>query len=149
MDTQVSIGEYRVSLDKERKEKERIKEESEKKERLGVRGKGNNSQPQNGDTGFIRAFYYAVENLPELQRKAVEMRYIKGRTYKQIANALNITIGKARTEEFKGVQALRRNRSIRQYNEDVLENYAMRGTGLSAFRSNCASSAEIAVERTL
>ncbi len=101
------------------------------------------------NTGFIRAFYYAVENLPELQRKAVEMRYIKGRTYKQIANALNITIGKARTEEFKGVQALRRNRSIRQYNEDVLENYAMRGTGLSAFRSNCASSAEIAVERTL
>ncbi len=52
VDTQVSIGEYRVSLDKERKEKERIKEESEKKERLGVRGKGNNSQPQNGDFTF-------------------------------------------------------------------------------------------------
>lgn len=100
------------------------------------------------NTGFIRAFYSAVGNLPEVQRKSVEMRYIECRTYKQIATALNITISKARTEEFKGVQALRRNQNIRRYNEDVLESYAMRGTGLSAFRSNCASSAELAVERT-
>lgn len=100
------------------------------------------------NTGFICAFYSAVGNLPEVQRKAVEMRYIECRTYKQIANALNITISKARTEEFKGVQALRRNRNIRRYNEDVLESYALCGTGLSAFRSNCASSAELAVERT-
>lgn len=100
------------------------------------------------NTGFIRVFYSAVGDLPEVQRKAVEMRYIECRTYKQIANALNITISKARTEEFKGVQALRRNRNIRRYNEDVLEGYALRNTGLSAFRSNWASSAELAVERT-
>ena len=100
------------------------------------------------NTGFICAFYYAVGDLPDVQRKAVEMRYIECRTYKQIANTLNITISKARTEVFKGVQALRRNRNICRYNENVLESYAMRGTGLSAFRSNCASSAEIAVERT-
>lgn len=85
----------------------------------------------------MRAFYSAVGDLPEVQRKAVEMRYIECKTYKQIANALNITIGKARTEEFKGVQALRRNRNIRRYNEDVLESYAMRGTGLSAFDFCC------------
>lgn len=48
--TENSIVEYRE--DKDRKEEERISEYSVKKERLGVRGKGNNIPPSNDNFSF-------------------------------------------------------------------------------------------------
>lgn len=50
--TQVSIGKDRVSIDKEREEKERKEKERLTQERLGVWGKGNHFQPQNGEFSF-------------------------------------------------------------------------------------------------
>lgn len=100
------------------------------------------------NTGFMRVFSEAAERLPEMQRKAVEMRHIEGKTYKQIGVALNIPISRVRTEEFKGLQALRRQKSVRQYNDGIIEDFALHGTGLSSFLSNWASSTELAIEKT-
>lgn len=52
--TQVSIGKDRVSIDKERASIDKEREDKERltQERLGVWGKGNNFQPQNGEFSF-------------------------------------------------------------------------------------------------
>lgn len=99
--------------------------------------------------GFRKVFANAASSLPDIQRKAVTLRYFGNAPYNQIAEALGVTYNQAKTETEKALRTLRKDKSIKAYNDDVITGYAYRGTGLTSFLTHWASSVELASERTL
>lgn len=99
--------------------------------------------------GFRDVFAKAASALPDIQRKAVALRYFGNAPYNQIAEALGVTYNQAKTETEKAIRTLRKDKSIKAYNDDVITGYAYHGTGLTSFLTHWASSVELASERTL
>ena len=99
--------------------------------------------------GVRKVFAKAASALPDIQRRAVTLRYFGNAPYNRIAEALGVTYHQAKTETEKAIRTLRKDKRIKAYNDDVIAGYAYRSTGLSAFLTHWASSVELASERTL
>ena len=101
------------------------------------------------------ALEQALGTLEERQREAVRRRYglggLGGReTLDRIAADWGVTRERVRQAEQKALRGLRRGKSarlLRPFAEEVMERYAWRGTGLTAWRESGASSVERALEK--
>ena len=98
----------------------------------------------------------ALDTLDEKQRDIVRRRYgltgpERGETLDSIAAEWGVTREQVRQTERKALRALRRPQSLRllrSFHEEIISRYAWRGTGLTAYRENGASSVERAAEKT-
>ncbi len=83
----------------------------------------------------------ALELLPHTQSCILKEVYYKGLTVAETAGKLNITESKARGAKETGLRELRRNKTIRQYRDDVISRYAYRG-GFRLWKHSGYSSTE-------
>ncbi len=102
------------------------------------------------------ALEQALDTLDTVQGDVIRRRYgltgpEGGETLDSIAAGLGVTRERVRQTERKALRALRKPQSIRilrSFHEEIISRCAWRGTGLTAYRENGASSVERAVEKT-
>lgn len=88
--------------------------------------------------------------LPEPERDAVQRHFLQGLTYNQIAEETGLQADTVRQKCARGLSRLRRGlprKRLEPYAAELMDLYAWRGTGLTSFQNNCASSVERAFER--
>ena len=87
----------------------------------------------------------AMERLTLAQQQIIELEYYEGLKIKQIADLIKCTENETRREKSKALGSLRRSVEILKYKELYIYDRAYRGTGLSSFKENWASSVEVLI----
>ena len=76
---------------------------------------------------------------------AIRGRYFEGETQQKIAAKMGVCYQYIQQLEVSALRKLRQERALQSFHEEVLSRWAYRGTGLTSFKNNWASS----VERTV
>lgn len=93
----------------------------------------------------------AMDTLDNEQAAIIRRQYWQRDTLDAIATDTGVSREQVRQMERKALRALRRPQSLRllrSFHEEIISRYAWRGTGLTAYRENGASSVERAAEKT-
>ena len=107
-----------------------------------------------GDTldycSMSKELWEAVEQLPQEQGQAVKLKYIEGKTAKEIGETLSITKNQARQLHMAGERRLRRNKALKRYSECYLRANTTAHVGVSQFKRTWTSEVELlAIRHTL
>ena len=101
-------------------------------------------------TGQLReALERCIDRLPEKKAHTIRERYFEGKTLREVAEGMGVSVAYVGVLEQGGLRGLRGGQNLRElkeWREDIIDSYAYRG-GFGAFRAVQASSVERPVEK--
>jgi RNA polymerase sigma-70 factor (ECF subfamily) len=101
---------YRVAIYKCRDHKRALSRAVKLLERIAGAGASAESEPWSIESDFLRAF----RTLPGRQRTAASLHYLSGFSLQQVAEAMNISEGTAKTHLFRARERLRKELEVTQ-----------------------------------
>ena len=97
-----------------------------------------------------KELWEAVEQLPQEQRQAVKLKYIEGKTEKEIGQLLNVSKSQARQLHIVAERRLSKNKTLKDYKECYLRANTTLHVGVSQFKRTWTSEVELlAIRHTL